>query len=139
MAYEMRDAIALGLYFSSGGLQQVAAVRRVVDGERLGIADPPGVLAQDPRKDRVERTHADVAAAPRGDHPGDAFAHLLGRLVGEGEREDAGRIDPLFDHVGDARGEHARLARTGAGDDERRHVEVDHGVALRGVQPPENG
>ena len=120
--------------FPDDGLQQVLAVAGFVDGERIGEPDLFGVLAQDARKDRVERTHADIAAAVIGDHLCDALAHLLGGLVGEGERQDVEGRHALLDHIGDARGQHARLARTGAGDDERRGVVIDHGIALCGVQ-----
>ena len=120
-------------------LEQVAAVRRVVDGERLGEADALGVFTQDAREDRVEGPHADVARALARHHLRDAVAHLLGGLVGEGERQDVPRFDPLFYHVGDARGEHARLARARSGDDERGGVVVDHGGILGGVEPLEYG
>ena len=105
----------LGLYFSSGRfssrtmvLMRFLAVRGLVDRERIGEADPFGVLAQDARKDRVEGSHADIAAAVVGDHLRDAFAHLLGGLVGKGERQDVEGSHALLDHIGDARGQHAR-------------------------------
>ena len=120
--------------FADDGLDEVLAVRGLVDRKRLGETDLFGVLAQDARKDRVERTHADIAAAVIGDHLRDALAHLLGGLVGEGERQDVEGRHALLDHIGDARGQHARFARTGAGDDERRGVVIDHGIALCGVQ-----
>ena len=113
--------------FADDGLDEVLAVRGLVDRKRLGKTDLFGVLAQDARKDRVERTHADIAAAVIGDHLCDALAHLLGGLVGEGERQDVEGRHALLDHIGDARGQHARLARTGAGNNERRAVVVDHG------------
>ena len=117
------------------GLDQVPAVRGVVDRERLGEADPSGVFAQDAREDRVEGSHADMAAAVVGQHLRDAFAHLLGGLVRKGQGEYVeGRHAPL-DHVGDARGQHAGLARAGPGDDERRGVEIDHGVPLGRIEP----
>ncbi|CDC95621.1 putative uncharacterized protein [Alistipes sp. CAG:268] len=115
-------------------LEQVLAVRRLVDGERLGETDAVGILAQDPREDRVEGTHADVAAAAVGQHLGDARAHLLGRLVRKGQGQNVVRRNALLDHVGDARGQHARLARPGSGDDERRDVVVLDGGSLGGVQ-----
>ena len=46
------------------------------------------------------------------------------------ERADA----VLVDEVGDAMGEHPRLARAGAGDDEQRTLGVDDGVELVGVE-----
>ncbi len=39
--------------------------------------------------------------------------------------------------IGDASGEHGRLARSGPGDDEQRGSRVDHGLALSGVEPSE--
>ena len=120
--------------FADDGLDEVLAVRGLVDRKRLGETDLFGILAQDARKDRVERTHADIAAAVIGDHLCDALAHLLGGLVGEGERQNVEGRHALLDHIGDARGQHARFARTGAGDDERRGVVIDHGIALCGVQ-----
>ncbi len=117
------------------GLYQVAAVRGFVDREGVGVADALGVLAQDAREDRVEGSHADVAAAALGDHLRDALAHLLGGFVGEGEGQDVPGLHALLDHVGDAGGEHAGLARSGACDDERRHVVVLHGGTLGGIQP----
>ena len=116
------------------GLQQVLAVRRFVDGERIGETDAVGVLAQDTRKNRVEGSHADIAAAVVGDHLRDAFAHLLGGLVGKGEREDVEGSHALLDHIGDARGQHPRFARTRTRDNERRGVVIHHGGALSGVQ-----
>ena len=48
------------------------------------------------------------------------------------------RIDAVdVDQPRDARGEHARLARAGAGEHEERSVDVQHGLALRGVEPGE--
>ena len=120
--------------FADNGFQQVAAVRGFVDGERLRIAYPFGVLAQNPRENRVERAHPDEAAAVVGQHGGNARAHLLGSLVRKGEGQNVVRLDPLFDHVGDTRGQHTRLARPGARNDKRRRIVVHHGVALGRIQ-----
>ena len=70
----------------------------------------------------------------------DALLHLAGRLVGEGDGEDlagpglAGRQD-----MGEARGQHARLAGAGAGQHQQRAIDrLDRG-ALLGVQALEIG
>ena len=118
------------------GFDEVLGVRGFVDRERIGEADPFGVLPQDARKDRVERAHADIAAAVVGQHLRDAFTHRLGGLVREGQGQDVERRHALLDHVGDARGEHAGLARTGSRDDERGSVVVHDGIVLGGVQTP---
>ncbi len=49
----------------------------------------------------------------------DAAHHFAGGLVGERQQQDAVGGDALFEQVSDAIGERARLARAGAGDDER--------------------
>ena len=120
--------------FPHDGLQQVFAVAGFVDRERIGEPDLFGVLPQDARKDRVERTHADIAAAVVGQHLRDAFAHRLGGLVRKGQGQNVPGLNALLDHVCDARGQHAGLARPRARDDERRRVVIDHGIPLGGVQ-----
>ena len=66
--------------------------------------------------------------------------HLGGGLVGERDREDLVRLHvALQDEVGDAMGEHARLARAGAGQNEQRSLEVRDRGALRLVEPLEQG
>ena len=50
---------------------------------------------------------------------GDTPHHFAGGLVGERQQQDAVGGNALFEQIGDAIGERAGLARTGAGDDER--------------------
>ena len=70
----------------------------------------------------------------------DALAHLLRGLVGEGDGQDlAGARAPGLHEPGDAVGEHARLARAGAGQDEQRAVAVGHGLALGRVEALQQG
>ena len=116
-------------------LDEVPGIGRIVDREVRRKADPLGVGAQDAGEDRVEGTHEKFAAFATGHHLPDAFAHLLGSLVGERQRQNVLGVDLLLDHIGDARGEHARLARTGSGDDERRGVVGLDGGTLGGVEP----
>ena len=52
-------------------------------------------------------------------HPGQPRLHFPGGLVGEGHGQHAGRRDlAVGNQPGDARGQHPRLARTGAGEDQ---------------------
>src|SRR5205807_1649821 len=68
----------------------------------------------------------------------DATAHLPGRLVGEGHRQDLRRTGPPGgDQVGDAMGEDAGLAAAGAGEDEQRTVGRLDGAPLRLVETGE--
>ena len=59
-----------------------------------------------------------------------ASHHFAGGLVGEREQQDAVGRNALFEQVGHAIGERARLARARAGDDERRAGRRGDGGAL---------
>ena len=115
-------------------LDQPARVLVVVDGEGRAVAEA----------DRVRAEHAQAGRVEGGDpHPlgpgahqlDDPPAHLVGRLVGEGDGQDlpGGRL-ARGEQVGDAPGEDAGLARTRAGHDEQRPAAVDDRLALGIVQ-----
>ena len=77
------------------------------------------MLAEHARADGMKR------AAPErrqflSEQAGDAPHHFAGGLVREREQQDAVGGNALFEQVGDAVGERAGLARTGAGNDEGR-------------------
>ena len=83
-----------------------------------------GMKGADPRQARV------VADQRR-----DPLAHLVGGLVGEGDRQHlGGRRLALGQDVGDTVGQHAGLARARAGEDEDRAVGREHSGALFGIQ-----
>ncbi len=63
-----------------------------------------------------------VAARRQG--AADACAQFGGGLLGERDRRHAGDVDPVVDEVGDAVDERAGLARSRAGLDEQRRVEI---------------
>ena len=109
---------------------EALAVGGVVDGERRLEAHVLGLAAQDAHARRVERAHPHrVRGAP--DELLDAFTHLGRSLVREGDGEDLPGLGSSFGHeVGDAVGEHPRLARTGTGHDEQRRTEVLDGLRL---------
>ena len=65
---------------------------------------------------------------------GDAAHHFAGGLVGEREQQDAVGGNALFEQIRDAVGERARLARTRAGDDERRAGRRGDGGELLRIQ-----
>ena len=116
------------------GLDEVAAVRRLVDCEGLREANALGLVVQNAREDRVERTHTDIATLAALDHLFDTFAHLGSGLIGKREGEDRMGSHALFDHISDAGGEHARFARAGTRYDERGRGVVDHSRPLSRVQ-----
>ena len=81
-------------------------------------------------------THMTRARGPTScDHP---LAHLGGGLVGEGDGQDLPDADVAGgQQVGDAAGEHGRLARAGARHDQQRRALVQHGLALLRVEAVE--
>ena len=115
-------------------LDQPPRVGRVVDRELARVAEPVGVGAQHPHAGRVEGHHPHRAGGAA-DQQLDALAHLLGGLVGEGDREDLVRAGlARAQQVGDPVREHAGLARAGAREDQQRAVAVDDRLALRLVE-----
>ena len=102
--------------------------------------DHLGMAAQDLHADGVEGAEPRHALDDVADDVADAALHLARRLVGEGDGEDftgpgaAGRQD-----MGDAHGEHARLAGAGAGQHQHRAVERLDREPLLGIQPGEIG
>ena len=139
----MRPRIALGPGRALGlhallvedPLHQRALVVRVVDDEVAADADRLAVAAQDPGAQGVERAGLDVPAGPLADEGDDPVAQLPGGPIREGDREDLpGRHAAHADEVGDPMGQHARLARARAGQDEDRAVRRRHGSRLLRVE-----
>ena len=128
------EALGVDVEVVEAALDQAPLVGRVVDRELARVAEPVGVGAQHPRAGGVERHHPHRAGGAA-DEQLDPLAHLLRRLVGERDREDLVRARLLGAHqVGDAVGEHARLARAGAREDQQRPLAVHDGVSLGRVE-----
>ena len=91
----------------------------VEDGEGAGETHDLAVDAQDLVPDVVKGAAPEPVGFDAGQvlHP---VEHLPGGLVGEGEEEDLVRPDALAEQMGDAVGEGARLAGTGASQHEQR-------------------
>ena len=106
----------------------------VVDREVRGDAEPGGLPAEDAHARRVEGHHPHGAGGGP-DQRGNPLLHLAGGLVGEGDREDLGGPHTLLaDEMGDALGEHARLARAGSRHDEQGAAAMGHGFLLGRVE-----
>ena len=119
-------------------LQQPDLVVDVEDGEVGLEADQLGMAAQDLRADRMERAEPRHALDDLPDHGADARLHLARRLVGEGDGEDfRGARAAEREDVGDARGQHARLAGAGAGQHQHRAVERLDRLALLRIEAGE--
>ena len=109
-------------------------VVRVVDDEPAADADRLAVGPQHPGAQRMERAGDDVAAA-LADQADDPLAELGRRAVGERHGQDPPRGDVLdADQVGDPMGQHARLARAGAGQDQQRALGGRDRAGLLGVE-----
>jgi len=141
LALEPARGEALGVHAELVGalLDQPHRVGLVVDREAAGVSQPLGVGAHDPRAGRV-KSHHPHRPRPRAYERLDAVAHLCGRLVGEGDREDLARLGrPRAHEVRDPAGERAGLARAGAGQDQQRPLSVGHRLPLGVVEALEQG
>jgi len=101
----------------------------------LGVFD-----LQESKPKRMERAHDDLLCGIAFHQAPDTLAHLARRLVGERDGRDLVRRH-LFarDQVRDLLGDHARLARTRAGEHEQWTVVVFDGGALRRIKHEEPG
>ena len=128
-----RIVLVVDLELAHDLLEEALRVVLVVDGEVAREAEPVAVGAQHPHAHRVEGEHPHRAHA-RPAERAQPLAHLGGGLVGEGDGEYLGGADAqVADEVGDAEGQHARLARAGACEHQKRAVDGLDGQSLRGV------
>ncbi len=106
----------------------------VGDDKATGQTGGLRVAAEDLQRPAVEG--ADKAPAKGLAEQGlDPFAHLEGRLVGEGHGGDLGVAGPVVgQEVGDAVGQNPGLARARAGEDQQRSGAVGDRFALRIVE-----
>ena len=112
---------------------------RIEDGEAGLEPHQLGVAAHHLHADRVERAEPRHPLHGPADGCPDAVLHLARGLVGEGDGEDLARPRaPGGEDVGDARREHARLARARAGEDEEGALGGLDRLALLRVQALEN-
>ena len=115
-------------------LVQALLIVGVVDGEALREAEALGVGAQHAHAHTVEGRDPH-ATAPRPDDALKALAHLSGGLVGEGDRKYFPRRHVQVLHeMGDAIGEHARLARACASEYQKRAFRALDSFGLRAIQ-----
>ena len=118
-------------------LHQPDLVVGIQDGEVGRQADERRVRAQHPRAQRMERAEPQPFHRTAEDRA-DPLAHLPRRLVGEGDRQHlAGRGAAGEQQMGEAGGQHARLAGAGAGEHQQRPVERFHRFPLGLVQAGE--
>jgi len=115
------------------GVEQVFGVFAVGNGEVASVAEAVGVQAQDTDTNGVK------GAAPKihdtaAEQVSDPFHHFAGRLVGEGQQEDAVGRDSVLDEPGDAIRQRARLACARTGKDQAGPRLCGDGLILLGVE-----
>ena len=117
-----------------GLLDRRQLVGRVVDDEVAGQADRRRFAAEQPRAQRMKRRDPHLAAIGA-DEQLDPRPHFLRRLIGEGDGEYFLRLGvAVADQIRGAAGDDARLARSGAGEDEQRAVDVKDGFTPFGIE-----
>jgi len=118
---------------------QRALVRLVVDRERPVDADERPLPPQQASTEAVERADGEIPQRGLAEQAAQPLAHLASRLVGKGDGQDGARGNAeVPDQVRDAVRQHARLARSGAGQDQQRPVAMRHRRALLGIERVED-
>ena len=94
----------------------------IIEDDEVGIERQVfGLAAQQAGADGMEGAQPETLRGQFAEHAPHAVVHLAGGLVGEGDRQHLPGTDALpGDEPGDALGEHAGLAGTGACQDEHR-------------------
>ena len=113
----------------------------VIDGEIAGQAEVARFAPQQARAEGMKRGDPNVrrALAAGAQEFVDAFFHHIGGFVGESNRENRVCRDAPFEQMGDAIGDHARFARSGAGKHQHRSFGSDYSFALAFVELIEQG
>ena len=128
------EALFVEVHRLDDALDRRELVGAVEDLEALRQTGELPVRAQEAVAQAVEGADPHAAHGHR-QHRRQAREHLLGRLVREGHRHHAAGRDLTGRHQpGDARRQHPRLARTGTGQDQRRHTRQRDRRQLLGVQ-----
>ncbi len=95
------------------------------------VREPP----EQAQPEAVEGVGVDAVGRRRTDEGGEPLAQLRGGLVGEGDGDNRGRVDPpLADHVGDPVGNDPGLAGSRAREDDQRRAGVEHAATLGVIQ-----
>jgi hypothetical protein len=97
-------------------------------------AEDAGLRRQDAHAEAVKRGNDELAGELFADQARDPLFHFGGGLVGERHRQDGARQNAALEQARDSHRDHARLAGSGAGQDQHGAVIVLDGFALRGVQ-----
>ena len=120
-------------------LDQAQPVLLVVDDEAGREPHQARPLAQDAHAGGMEGRDEGRANSRGQDEVLHATAHLVGRLVGEGDGEYVARVHSFHaEEPGDAVGDDAGLAAARAREDEHGSLGRLHGLLLHGIERAEN-
>ena len=126
-------ALFVQVHFGNDVLQKPFAVAVVINGKRGLKTEVVDVAAEDAAAGGVKG--GDERQVAPAQQFADPLCHFPRRLVGEGNGHDVpGAYPPLPDQVGDAVGDDAGFARSGAGQDQQRPLAVQHSFLLGGVE-----
>ena len=129
-----RKALRIDVQVAQDVGREPFGIGLVVDREARLVTEALCIATQDADARRMECRHPHLLGNGP-DQRRHARLHLVGGLVGEGDGEDLeGRDALLLDEPRDAVREHARLARSGARDDEKGTPGMSHCLTLDGVQ-----
>ena len=130
-----RPALVVDAFRFDELLHQAQLIVGIENGEIGFEARQLRVAAQHLGADGVERAQPLHALDHAADQRADALLHLARGLVGEGDAQHLSRPGAARgEDVGEAGGEHARLAGARAGQHQNRAIHRQHGFALLGVQ-----
>ena len=106
----------------------------IVDGELAGVAQQVGVLAQHAHAHSMEGAHPHATGAA-GNECRQTLAHLCRGLVGKRDGKNLPRLNAqVAEHMSDAEGQDAGLARASTGKDQQRALGGQDRLALGGIE-----
>ena len=106
----------------------------IVDGELAGVAQQVGVLAQHAHAHGMEGAHPHATGAA-GNECRQTLAHLGSGLVGKRNGKNLPRLNTqVAEHMSDAEGQDAGLARASTGKDQQRALGGQDRLALGGIK-----
>ena len=132
--FRQRKSFVIAPERPSGLLEQSLLVGIIGDGETRQIPEMRDLPPQHPDAERVKRPERHPAGDRGIDQLRETFAHFTGGLVGEGHSENRFRRNAGTEHIGDAKGDHPRLARPGSSQNQNRAAQRRNSFALFRVQ-----
>ena len=126
--------LVVELHLLDDALDEREGVGGIVYGEVVAIAQPVGIGPQDARENRVERACPKPRSRLDTHHLGDTAFHLVGRLVGKGQRQQPVGGIPHLQEVSNLVGKHPSLSRPGTGNHQFGSLGIEYGIALLLVQ-----